>query len=141
MFQLQKVKFPSHKWKSLANGLRVGSLVPSIEANNVKDTVGMLQELISRWVGSTTSNQWVMLIDAVVMCDEPAVAQELATAISSPLSHSGTTTDIVSNQIKLLCKLLVCGLYVPFGIKSLQNINVFIHTFCVGSNGAEYPVL
>ena len=64
----------------------------------------MLQELISRWVGSTTGNQCVMLIDAVKMCDEPAVAQELATAIGCPLAHSGTTTDIDSNQIKLLSK-------------------------------------
>ena len=75
----------------------------------------MLQELISRWVGSTTGNQWVMLIDAVKMCDEPAVAQVLATAVGCPLAHSGTTTDIDSNEIKLLSKLLVCALYnVPF---------------------------
>ena len=55
----------------------------------------MLQELIYRWVGSTTGNQWVMLIDAVVMCDEPAVAQELATAVGCPLARSGTTTQHV----------------------------------------------
>ena len=61
----------------------------------------MLQELISRWVGSTTGNQWVTLIDAVVMCDEPAVAQELATAVGCPLPLSGTTTDIDSKDIKL----------------------------------------
>ena len=69
----------------------------------------MLQELISLWVGSTIGNQWVMLIDAVVMCDEPAVAQELATAVGCPLALSGTITDIDSNEIKLLSKLLVCG--------------------------------
>ena len=90
LFQLQKAKFPSHKWKSLASGLQVASLVPIIEANNVKDTVSMLQDLIYRWVGSTTGNQWVMLIDAVVMCDEPAVAQELAKSIGCP-PWSGTT--------------------------------------------------
>ena len=108
MFELLKAKFPSHKWKSLASGLRIASVVSNIEAN-CRDTVGMLQELISRWVGSTTGNQWVMLIDAVVMCDEPAVAQELATAVGCSLAHSGTTTDIDSNQIKLLSILLVCG--------------------------------
>ena len=95
LYGLQKAKFPPHKWKSLASGLRKASLIPSIEANNVKDTVGMLQELIYRWVGSTTGNQWVMLIDAVVMCDEPAVAQELATAVGCPLARSGTTTQHV----------------------------------------------
>ena len=63
--------------------------------------VGMLQELISRWVGSTTSNQWVMLIDAVVMCDEPAVAQELATAVGCPQGLSGTTSDIYNIDRKL----------------------------------------
>ena len=55
----------------------------------------MLQELISRWVGSTTGNQWVMLIDAVKMCDEPAVAQELATAVGCPLALSGTIQQIL----------------------------------------------
>ena len=64
----------------------------------MKDTVGMLQELICRWVGSTTGNQWVMLIDAVVMCDEPAVAQELATATGYPLARSGTTTHTTADQ-------------------------------------------
>ena len=114
-FQLQKAKFPSHKWKSLASGLRVASLVPNIEAN-CRDTVGMLQELISRWVGSTTGNQWVMLIDAVVMCDEPAVAKELATAVGCPLRLSGTTTNIDSSEIKL-----------------------DVPAFCVGCNGTEHP--
>ena len=55
----------------------------------------MLQELIYRWVGSTTGNQWVMLIDAVVMCDEPAVAQQLATAVGCPPHPTGTTTEHV----------------------------------------------
>ena len=105
LFELQKAKFPPHKWKSLASGLRKASLVPEIEANNVKDTVGMLQELIYRWVGSTTGNQWVMLIDAVKMCREPAVAQELATAVSCPLARSGTTTQhvhvVIQNYVNL----------------------------------------
>ena len=94
LFELQKAKFPYHKWKVLANGLRVASLVPNIEAS-CRDLASMLQELIYRWVGSTTGNQWVMLIDAVVMCDEPAVAQELATAVGCPLARSGTTTQHV----------------------------------------------
>ena len=85
-----------------------------------------------------------MLIDAVVMCDEPAVAQELATAVGCPLAHSGTTTDIDSNEIKLLSKLLVCGRYADLmfclATQDIYKINyVFIHTFCVGSNGTEYP--
>ena len=86
----------------------------------------MLQELISRWVGSTTGNQWVMLIDAVKICDEPAVAQELATAVGCSLAHSGTTTDIDSNHIKLLSKLLVSGLNVPFGIA--EYLCLFTHS-------------
>ena len=88
LYELQKAKFPSHKWISLASGLRAARLVPSIEAN-CRDTVGMLYELIYRWVSSTTGNQWVMLIDAVVMCDEPAVAQELTAAVSCSPPRAG----------------------------------------------------
>ena len=88
--ELLKAKFPSHKWKSLASGLRTATLVPRIEAN-CRDTVGMLHELIYRWVGNTTGNQWIMLIDAVEMCDEPAVAQQLATAVGCPPHPTGTT--------------------------------------------------
>ena len=51
----------------------------------------MLHELIYRWVGNTTGNQWIMLIDAVEMCDEPAVAQQLATAVGCPPHPTGTT--------------------------------------------------
>ena len=87
----------------------------------MKDMVGMLQELISRWVGSTTGNQWDMLIDAVVMCDEPAVAQELATAVGFPLALSGTTTNIDSNEVKL---------DVPCRKKALQNICVYSRILC-----------
>ena len=94
LFQLQKAKFPSHKWKSLANGLLVASLVPNIEANS-RDTVGMLQELIYQWVRSTDGDHWITLIDAVVMCDEPAVAQQLATAVGCPPHPTGTTTEHV----------------------------------------------
>ena len=92
----------------------------------------MLQELITRWVGSTTGNQWVMLIDAVKMCDEPAVAQELATAVGCPLAHSGTTTDIDSNQIKLLSKILVTYvLNVSFGVKVRIFMCLFTHSVLV----------
>ena len=42
----------------------------------------------------TSGNQWVMLIDAVEMCDEPAVAHQLATAVGCP-PRSGTTTEHV----------------------------------------------
>ena len=93
LFELQKAKFPSHKWKLVANGLRVANLVPSIEAS-CRDLASMLQELIYRWVGSTTGNQWVVLIDAVVMCDESAVAQELAKSVGCPPAHSGNNNFV-----------------------------------------------
>ena len=32
LFELQRVKFPAEKWKSLANGLRLASAVPTIES-------------------------------------------------------------------------------------------------------------
>ena len=49
LFELQKVKFPADKWKSLVNGLRLASAVPIIKADE-SDVVGKLQALISRWV-------------------------------------------------------------------------------------------
>ena len=95
VFELHKARFPADKWQSLASGLKMATAVPIIDAD-CRTSVGKLQELIRRWVrGSTTGNQWVMLIDAVVMCDEPAVAHELATAVGCPLAHSGTTTQHV----------------------------------------------
>ena len=95
VFELQKARFPVDKWQSLASALRMTTAVPTIDAD-CRNSVGKLQELIRKWLaGSTTSgNQWVMLIDAVEMCDEPAVAHQLATAVGCP-PRSGTTTEHV----------------------------------------------
>ena len=91
LFELQRVKFPAEKWKSLANGLRLASAVPTIEADQ-RTVIGKLQALISRWVNRTTRpNQWITLVKAIVMCDEPAVARDLATAVGVDYPpHSGT---------------------------------------------------
>ena len=91
LFELQRVKFPAQKWQSLANGLRLASDVPIIEADQ-RTVVSKLQALISRWVNSTTQpNQWITLVEAIVMCDEPAVARDLATAVGVDYPpHSGT---------------------------------------------------
>ena len=97
-----KLVFPADKWQSLASGLRMATAVPTIDAD-CRSSVSKLQELIRKWVAGgstalTTSgncNQWVMLIDAVVMCDEPAVAQQLATAVGCPPHPTGTTTEHV----------------------------------------------
>ena len=70
----------------------MATVVPTIDAD-CRNSVGKLQELIRRWVaGNTcpTGNQWDMLIDAVMMCDEPAVAHELATTVGCP-PRSGNT--------------------------------------------------
>ena len=55
----------------------------------------MLQKLIYQWVRSTGGDHWTTLIDAVEMCDEPAVAQQLATAVGCPPHPTGTTTEHV----------------------------------------------
>ena len=87
LFELQKVSFPAEKWQSLANGLTIASAVPIIEADQ-RTVVGKLQALISRWVKSTTQpNQWITLVEAIVMCDEPAVARDLATAVGVDYPH------------------------------------------------------
>ena len=97
VFELHKARFPPEKWQSLASGLRMAAAVSIIDAD-CRTSVGKLQELIRKWIkgSTTTGNQlWVMLIDAVVMCDEPAVAQQLATAVGCPPHPTGTTTEHV----------------------------------------------
>ena len=86
LFELQRINFPAEKWQSLANGLRLAGAVPIIEADQ-RTVVGKLQALISRWLKS----QWITLVEAIVMCDEPAVARDLATAVGVDYPpHSGT---------------------------------------------------
>ena len=90
-FRAAKSQVPTEKWKLLANGLQVASLVRNIEA---KDTASMLQELIFQWVGKTTGNQWIMLIEAVRMCNEISVAQQPSAAVGVKYPPcSGTTID------------------------------------------------
>ena len=80
-YELQRVKFPAHKWRLLANSLRVGSVVDNIDADH-RDVADKLQAVISHWVKSTTQhNQWITLVEAVIMCDECGVAEQLATAV------------------------------------------------------------
>ena len=92
LFELQRAKFPANKWQSLAIGLRQANAVDIIEYDH-RTAVGKLHALISRWVKSTTQpNQWITLVEAIVMCDEPAVARDLATAVDVDYPpHSGTT--------------------------------------------------
>ena len=96
LYELQRAKFPAEKWKSLANGLRQASAVSFIKADE-SDVVGKLQALISRWVKNSTQpcNQWITLVEAIVMCDEPTVARDLATAVGVDYPpHSGTIMHI-----------------------------------------------
>ena len=81
LYELQRLKFPAHKWRLLANSLRVASVVDNIDADH-RDVVGKLQAVISHWLKSTTKhNQWITLVEAVIMCDECGVAEQLATAV------------------------------------------------------------
>ena len=82
LFELQRVKFPAEKWQSLANGLRLASAVPTIEADQ-RTVIGKLQALINLWMKRAVLR--------LVMCDEPAVARDLATAVGVDYPpHSGT---------------------------------------------------
>ena len=95
---LLKVKFPPEKWCTLARGLTVASAVSIIDANH-RDVERKLLAVISHWVKSTTQhNQWITLVEAVIMCDECGVAEQLATAVGveyippsspPPPPHSG----------------------------------------------------
>ena len=80
-YQLLKVKFPPEKWRTLAQGLSVASATSEIDADH-RDVAGKLLAVISHWVKSTTQhNQWITLVEAVIMCDECGVAEQLATAV------------------------------------------------------------
>ena len=119
LFELQRAKFPPEKWKSLANGLRLAGAVSIIEAD-LRDAVGKLQALICQWVKSTTQpNQWITLVEAIVMCDEPAVARDLATAVGVDYPpHSGTAAllrlhhALLSDQPLVYCALVLRCLYI-----------------------------
>ena len=81
LYELQRLKFPAHKWRLLANSLRVASVVDNIDADH-RDVAGKLQAVISHWVKSTTQhNQWITLVEAIDMCFEYGVAEQLATAV------------------------------------------------------------
>ena len=95
-YQLIKVKFPPEKWHTLAQGLSVASTVSKINANH-RDVDSKLLAVISHWVqNATQNNQWMTLVEAVIMCDECGVAEQLATAVGveytpppPPPLHSG----------------------------------------------------
>ena len=81
LYELQRLKFPAHKWRLLANSLRVASVVDNIDADH-RDVISKLQAVISHWVKNATQhNQWITLVEAVIMCDECGVAEQLATAV------------------------------------------------------------
>ena len=89
LYELQRVKFPAHKWRLLANSLRVASVVDDIDANH-RDVAGKLQAVVRHWMDNTTQhNQWITLIEAVIMCDECGVAEQLATADGVEYTPSG----------------------------------------------------
>ena len=120
LFELQRVKFPAEKWKSLANGLRLAAAVSIIETDQ-RGVVDKLQALISRWVKSTTQpNQWITLVEAIVMCDEPAVARDLATAVGVDYPpHSGTAALL---RLLCACTTKLSGFITELCLLSLQVV-------------------
>ena len=88
LYELQRVNFPEHKWRRLANSLKVGSAADNIEANH-KDCTGKLQAVVRHWIDTTQHNQWITLVEAVIMCDECGVAEQLATAVGVACTPSG----------------------------------------------------
>ena len=75
------VKFPPENWRTLAQGLSVACAISKIEDDH-KSVAGKLLAVISHWVKSTTQhNQWITLVEAIIMCDECGVAEQLATAV------------------------------------------------------------
>ena len=87
-FHLSKHKFPSDKWKKLADGLRMARATTTIEADeaNVHDR---LQALIIHWVANDPEATWQKLVEAVRMSNETVIAEKLA----QDLQASSTGTD------------------------------------------------
>ena len=81
LYELQRLKFPAHKWRELANSLRIASVVDNIDADH-KDSTGKLQAVVRHWMDNTTQhNQWTTLVEAVSMCEEHRRAKKLAEAV------------------------------------------------------------
>ena len=81
LYELQRVDFPEHKWRRLANSLKVGSAADNIDDNH-RDSTGKLQAVVRHWMdNSTQHNQWITLVEAVSMCNECRRARQLATAV------------------------------------------------------------
>ena len=75
MHQLDLVDFPSHLWRKLANGLRLGG-----EARNFEEGIDnndKLQRLITHWCDHE-EHSWKQLVDAVVKCGQKIKARQLA---------------------------------------------------------------
>ena len=81
LYELQRVNFPEHKWRQLASSLRVGSAADNIDYN-YRNSTGKLQAVVRHWMDNTTlHNQWITLVEAVIMCDERRRAKQLAKAV------------------------------------------------------------
>ena len=109
-YQLLKVKFPPEKWHTLAQGLSVASAVSKINADH-RDIDSKLLAVISHWVKNATQhNQWMTLVEAVIMCDECGVAEQLAAAVGveyipPPPPHSGMLHVTMGYSYVVLIKL------------------------------------
>ena len=101
LYELQRLKFPAHKWRLLANSLRVASVVDNIDADH-RDVAGKLQAVVHHWMDNTTQhNQWITLVEAVGMCDERHRAKQLATTVGVEYTPSGE--HMWSAYLKCVC--------------------------------------
>ena len=99
LYELERVDFPEHKWRRLANSLKVGSAAANIDADH-RDVAGKLQAVVRHWMNNTTQhNQWITLVEAVIMCDERRRAKQLATAVGVEYTPSGE---------HMVCMLDIC---------------------------------
>ena len=101
LYELQRVKFPEHKWRRLANSLKVGSAADGIEASH-KDCTGKLQAVVRHWINTIQHNQWITLVEAVIMCDEHHGAKKLATAVGVEYTPPG-------EHMVCMLEICVCG--------------------------------
>ena len=85
---LKKVKFPTEKWNDLAESLRLGGIVNTIEGDG-GDNRKKLGRVVTHWCANDSDASWQKLVEAVSDCDELIKAKELAEKVGADPPEEG----------------------------------------------------
>lgn len=85
---LKKVKFPTEKWNDLAESLRLGGIVNTIEGDG-GDNRKKLGRVVTHWCANDSDASWQKLVEAVSDCDELIKAKKLAEQVGADPPEEG----------------------------------------------------